>query len=94
MCALGESDLFVGSGGAQGGDNMDNQKVNHRADLSCTVCGSADLRWPWAGRTNEERIYIVFVCGGCEAMVPIEIDKIIASLYEAVVPIKGSKAVS
>lgn len=74
---------------------MADQKVNHRSDLSCTACGSADLRWPWAGRTNEERIYVIFLCEGCGEMVPIEIDKIITSLYEKQILLSpGSKAVN
>lgn len=47
----------------------------------CRVCES-ELQSPGMARTAEERIFFMGLCPNCEDEVPIELDKIIAALYE------------
>lgn len=75
----------------------DRQVVVRREELifECVHCGSKDLRQPWAGRTDHDRIYLLFACGDCQEVTPIEIDRIIAPLYETQILLSpGSKAVN
>lgn len=62
---------------------MSNHRVTDRVGFGCQACRSTQLVSLGAVRTDESKIYFVFLCENCGESVPIEVDKVIAELYSA-----------
>jgi len=59
-------------------------------NVSCK-CGG-ELREFQLARTGDERLFVIGLCEVCEKKIAVEIDQIIASLYETpLVLVKGNR---
>lgn len=72
---------------------MSRHAITDKVSFVCTSCQKGNLLSDGAIRTNDNRIFVVFKCEDCRAMVPIELDKIVAELYSSELPV-GSKMVN
>lgn len=58
------------------------QKITARVSFGCQACGGSELTAIGAVKTENDKTYFVCQCS-CGESVPIDIDSVVARLYEA-----------
>ena len=68
-------------------------EVVAKVGFACSHCRSEKLSSDGMARTDDNRIYILYVCDECGEGVPINLETAIAKLYDTQI-VEGSKAVN
>lgn len=60
---------------------MSKHKVKATVSFGCSNCKSKDMTCLGAVRTEDEHVYIMYLCSECGDAVPIELQNLLNELY-------------